>query len=134
MIDTSEDQLSPKVSKINSGLLGVYRLDFLWRERHRHARAAQYSKWNEDLDSIWCELVGDATPPQEDDFKELDNAVASSMGKKNEQKGFSKLSKEDKKAFISQKKALMEKERFLKKLENKQRKGTAYDEEDDDFD
>ena len=36
--------------------------------------------------------------------------------------------------MVKQKKALIKKEIFLRKLQNKQGKGTAYDEEDDDFD
>lgn len=131
-MEDDDERIIPKTSKINSGMLQVIRLDYLWRERHKHARRGDYLKWNEDLDSVWCELSGDAKSDDEKEYIKLDEAFAKTI--KNpaiEKRGFSTLNKEEKISLIKQKKALINKEIFLRKLQNKQGKGTAYEEEDD---
>ena len=123
-----------KVSKLNSGMLQNFRMDFLWKDRHTHARQGNYPKWNEDLDAMWCELSGDAKKSDIDEFKTLDEAVSGELNQKRDKKGFEKPTLNDKSRIVKQKKVLMDKEIFLRRLQNKQGKGTAYNEEDDDFD
>lgn len=50
------DDEQPKISKYNSGIAIIMRLDVLWKDTHVHSRSGQYYKWNLDLDRIWCEL------------------------------------------------------------------------------
>lgn len=132
-MDDVENSSLGKSSKINSGMLQVFRLDFLWKEANKYAIVGNYRKWNETLDRIWCELVGDV---EKDDIEKEFNRLDSDYGKSSKQpltKGFKGFTKEDFENFSKQKKTLMEKEKFLRRLQNKQGKGTAYDEEDDDF-
>lgn len=108
---------SPKISKYNSAISQLMRLDYLWQDCHRHSREGKYLKWNADLDRVWCELA--------QDIKEKDK----------EEKDFNDLNKEvaNAKDNNSMYKILMKKEVFLRRLQNKQGKGTAYEESFDEY-
>ena len=136
-----------KTSKYNSGIAIIYRLDGLWKDVNLHSRAGQFSKWNIDLDKIWCELARDISPKEYDDkkdkegvvikkgyktqFDEVDNK-ALSFGNFNDniQDSFNKLTPQDIKIRENQYKALTEKELFLRRLENHVGKGTAFEDSD----
>lgn len=140
MFFMAEKQFTPKTSKINSGMLQVIRLDLLWKDAHFHSRNGMYRKWNEDLDRIWCELAGDVKEDvkegektEAEKYEDLDKEYVKTISNI-QKKGFKSYSDEDLKKLHFQKKALMNKETFLRKLQNKQGKGTAYDLDDDDFD
>lgn len=130
------------VSKINSGMLINLRLNELWKDAHRHSRQGQYAKWNDDLDRVWMELGGDEKEIDEKDekykdstdgkYEKLIEGYAKSAKGENKKSGFNKSDKIDKVSLISQKKALMKRELFLRRLQNKQGKGTAYRNEDED--
>ncbi len=120
-------------SKINSGLLQVMRLDFLWKEASKFATLGLYKKWNDILDRVWCELAGDVK--KEGEFKkfgELTIAYANTIKPMNKKVGFEDFSEEDLATMINQKQALINKEVFLRKLQNEQGKGTAYDDDEDE--
>lgn len=132
-----EEKDSIKTSKINSAMLINLRLNSLWKDVHTHARRGEYSLWNDDLDRIWCELAGDVKEEDknETDFNELNKKLSEAGGlfKSSDRKGFQKYTKEDYSKMSKQKILLMEKEIFLRRLQNKQGKGTAYDVGDDDY-
>ncbi len=131
-------------SKINSGMLQVFRLDFLWKEKIKFARLGLYNKWNDILDMVWCELAGDVKIKKKDKedkvkndfdkFSQLTKDYADTIKSNSNKRGFGNYEEVDLVNMVKQKKALMNKEIFLRKLQNTQGKGTAYDEEDDDFD
>jgi hypothetical protein len=135
-----------KKSKYNTGLDKIYRLNKLWSDANLHSRTGQYSKWNEDLDRIWCELAGDLKydkDKKEDkeyenykkEFDEFDNTLAQLGGFDDaiQTKGFNKITNEHISKRNNQYKKLMEKELFLRRLENSLGKGTAWEDEDEDF-
>ena len=130
----------PKVSKYNSGIAIILRLDNLWKDTHSHSRAGLFSKWNSDLDRIWCELSRDLIEKEfkktkvtfdefDGDMEKLGNFEDSAPS------GFKKLEKGKIIQRNKQYKKLMDKELFLRRLENQIGKGTAWDSGDeDDFD
>ena len=119
-------------SKYNSALAQLYRLDNLWKDCHRHSRMNMFVKWNLDLDAIWRELSDwtKETDPECAEFKrlnlELQNAGLFEPLTSQGFKGIDlkKLSERSSKIYN----LLMEKEIFLRRLQNKQgRAGTAED-------
>ena len=123
-----------KTSKFNSGFLINMRLDALWKDAHKHSRCGQYASWNSDLDRVWCELAGDEDEGSEKEKKfNLINKKFEIAGEPFNiaQIGFKVVTpeamKKIKKVYI----VLVEKEIFLRRLQNEQGKGTAYDEADD---
>lgn len=120
-----------RTSKINSGGLITLRMDRLWDKAHTFASTGRYIQWNAILDRVWCELVGDAKDPDKEKFLELTMKlpIAEHIIKP---KGFSKtLTMQDKQYNMKIYRVLMDKEAFIRELQNKQGKGTAYDEEDE---
>jgi len=126
-----------KVSKYNSGIAIILRLDSLWKDTHLHSRAGLFGKWNSDLDRIWCELSRDLSDKEyktyEKDFGLFDKEIED-LGNFNDNIGntFNKIPKEDIQKRNKQYKVLMRKELFLRRLENHLGKGTAWDEGDED--
>jgi hypothetical protein len=143
-----EEAQENKISKYNSGIAQLYRLDGLWRDVNTHSRQGLYAKWNEDLDRIWCELSRDLpednknlpenkkTPTFDEakvKFKEFDTKLNEQGNfQDKEPAGFIEVSKEIKEKRNKQYEILMEKELFLRRLENKLGKGTAWSDEDED--
>jgi hypothetical protein len=143
-----EEQQENKVSKYNSGVAQLYRLDGLWKDVNNHSRAGLFSKWNEDLDRVWCELARDLPetekkleenkkiPSFKDAKDEFDKYDTQLMNQGNfqdkEPEGFIEISKEVKQKRNEQYKILIDKELFLRRLENKLGKGTAWEDEDED--
>ena len=127
----------PKTSKINSGMLITLRLNDLWNDANRHKRNGEYLKWNGDLDSVWCELGGDVKPngKEEKELEEINFKLAQigSLINWNNISSFKGISKEALNKKAKQYYMLMKKELFLRRLQNLQGKGTAYSEDDDDF-
>ena len=130
-------------SKINSGMLINLRLNDLWKDAHRHARAGKYSAWNDDLDRVWCELGGDEKEIDEDDkdyedssddkYNKLTLAYADACKGVKKLVGFQTHTSDSKVSFAAQKKALIKKEIFLRRLQNQQGKGTAYHDSAEDY-
>ena len=133
MEDLSMGGFEPQTSKINSGFLQVSRLNELWKDTHNAAKVGNYKLWNELLDRVWCELGGDVN---EGDIAEtnyntlLKKYVDIIIPKK--KGGFTIVSDEEKLSIVKQKMILIEKEIFLRRLQNKQGKGTAYDDREDE--
>lgn len=157
-----ENEEESKVSKYNSGIAKLIRLNTLWIDVNNHSRQGVYAKWNEDLDRIWSELCADLKDIEEKDedsdkkekirkrkdekgnrvlyfdeektkINEFDTKIANEgefMDK--EPQGFAQITKDMKDKRAKQYKFLLEKEIYLRKLENKLGKGTAWDDEDED--
>jgi len=135
-MDYEETELSPKISKINAAGLINLTLNNLWNDFYRHLSSATFSKANADLNCIWIELGGDVKDGDEDDV--LYNGIELDLGnstqlKKSNFGGFSTPTKEDLENFSKQYRILVRKGLFLKRLQNKQGKGTAYLEGDEDY-
>jgi hypothetical protein len=142
-------ELEGKHSKFSSGLNIITRLDLLWRNCQEFKRNGQYSKWNDELDTIWLELARDLNNSEYNDskndktgediegyqtkFKKFDEELRKHLPFADSNIGFKKLEQ----GFITKRnqqyKTLMEKQLFLARLENELDKGTTYEDEDDDF-
>ena len=131
MVNTEVNETN--ISKLNSGGLINLRLHNLWVDRHKYARNGDYNKWNEMLDGIWCELGSDVKEGSDNDKKywKLSLNFSKAIGEKKKKIGFNGTSSEEKTSKTKQKIALIKKELFLRRLQNKQGKGTAYLDEDD---
>ena len=120
-----------KTSKINSGMLINLRLDLLLKDCHKHSRNANYSAWNSDLDRIWCELAADVDEGSEDEKKieEINKKIGETGELKMSSKpaGFRNYGEKEILTHTKQYDLLNKKEIFLRRLMNKQGKGTAYD-------
>jgi len=153
------EQEEKKISKFSSGINILQRVDFLWKNCHNYKRSGYYSKWNEELDSVWLELARDLKPSEYYDLDVDDNPLLTfkkdtkikKQGYKSQFEAFEKElttvmpfkdagtvgfqtpTEDMKKNRNQQYKLLMEKQLFLARLENELGKGTSWDEEDDDF-
>lgn len=140
-----------KISKHSSGVSIIIRLDGLWKEVNRYATANRYTLWNSVLDRIWAELARDIKPSEFDDetdkegkvtkgyktkFDEFDTKIAEVSPSFNDDyentNGFQNTPKIVLDNRAKHYKILMEKELFLRRLENHLGKGTTWDDEDDD--
>lgn len=131
-----------KKSKYNTGLAKIYRLDGLWKSVNIFSTSGKYSKWNEFLDRIWCELCNDLKENTEDekDFKKNKEKIENLDGEigrignfeDNATDSFNPVTKNQMDKRNEHYKKLMEKEIFLRRLENILGKGTAWEDEDED--
>lgn len=122
-------------SRINAAGLINSTLERLWVESYTAMSNGQYYLWNTKLDAIWAILGGDTKDNDKDD-KEITriNLKIYEMGslKSTEGIGFEKKSNTNN---AIQYQWLLKKSLFLRRLQNKQGKGTAYtSDEYDDFD
>ena len=122
-----------KVSRINSAGLINITLENLWKDCYNAMARGSLDLWNIKLDAIWLILGGDidknGTEDNEINAMDLEIYKLGSL-KSGETKGFKKNINEN---FSKQYILLKNKSLFLRRLQNKQGKGTAY-QSDDDFD
>jgi len=111
-----DTEQTTKVSKFNSTIAILIRIDKLWQDAHTHSRNGQLMKWNWDLDRVWCELIDDNYDKNVKEFDKLNEEVDANM--KNPPVLYKKI---------------MAKEIFLRLLQNKQGKGIAYEDNIDDY-
>jgi len=124
----SKEGESEKTSKYNSGWAQIERIDLIWRNVHKYRCAGIYKKCNEEMDGVWIELAGDLAKDNEAEKEivridgELDKLFS------NFKDGSASINKD--KIY----KKLMEKEIFIRRLQNTLGKGTALkDVDEDDF-
>ena len=103
-----------KLSKYNQGMPQLFRLDALWQKLNLLMPSGKLVDANWVLDRVWLELIGDAEQKDIEKFNDVDKKV---LLQKNKYKLY---------------KTLMEKETFLRILQNKQGKGTAYEAPEED--
>jgi len=124
MTETDTSSGFEKTSLYNSGWAQIKRLDELWTESHSLARIGKLDNWNWLLDRVWMELVGDLK--EDDDILKKFDTFNIAIGKLK--------TSEDKDKFPKLYNTLMEKEAFLRRLQNKLGKGTKLvDADEDDF-
>ena len=128
------DEEEIKTSKINAAGLINSTLERLWLDCYNAMAIGDYIKWNTKLDSIWSILGGDCK--QGDPEDKLMNKINLDIYDKGDLKGkvgvgFNKSSNPNNAVHYH---LLLKKNLFLRRLQNSQGKGTAYDRGDgDDF-
>ncbi|HUS50894.1 MAG TPA: hypothetical protein VMZ91_12070 [Candidatus Paceibacterota bacterium] len=130
----TENEDNPQ-SRINAAGLINSTLEKLWNEGYTAMSNGEYIKWNTKLDCIWAILGGDVKENDAEDKKmqkiNLKIYDLGSLSTKSES-GFQKKENPNK---ALQYQWLLSKCVFLRRLQNKQGKGTAYQNLDmDDFD
>lgn len=125
-----------KISRYNSAELLNLRLDSLWNNSKDHARNGEYARWKADLDQIWSELASDLKPKGEEEgtynkfvilllgLGDLSNPIS---------RGFQAIPKDTILKREKQYSLLLDMQIWLKRLQNKVGKGTAYDQGDDEY-
>jgi len=142
-MDSSEEEAT-KLSKINSASLINLRIHNLWLNVNRFASSGKYFQWNTELDRIYCELSGDIQEGSKkkkdedkksipDEFKDLNEKVSEKLKELKPLKGFDKHSEDQKTNMKKTYEVILNKEIFLRKLMNKQGKGTAYEDSWDEY-
>ena len=126
-----------RISKINAaGIINVT-LENLWRDVFSSMSKGDLVTWNRKLDAIWSILGGDVTEGETEDTKmEALNLQIYNTGSLSHKKvGFQKLQSDEAEKMALQYLLLSKKNLFLRRLQNKQGKGTAYASDDrDDMD
>lgn len=120
---------SPKISKYNSGVAQIYRLDELWKDTHKLSRGGLLDAWNFTLDRVWSELAGDLKPNDErvKTFSDINKRINDLQNILFDKK--IKIDSYRTKFYL----LLMEKELFLRRLQNEIGKGSAYQDDMDDY-
>ena len=122
-----------KTSKINSGMLTNLTLNQLYLDFFKTFRQSNYNLANNNLDCIWIILSGDADKDDTAEYLGIETRLAKlgllGVPKRN---GFKKMTDNDRNSMLTQKILLTEKASFLRKLMNKQGKGTAYYDENEE--
>jgi hypothetical protein len=124
-------------SKLNAAGLINSTLENLWSDCYSSMANGNLVKWNRKLDAIWNILGGDCKEGDKDDEKmEEINLKIYKTGTLNHKKtGFEGIRPEEATKMALQYLLLNKKSLFLRRLQNKQGKGTAYiSEDEDDFD
>jgi hypothetical protein len=126
-----------KISRINTAGLTNINLENLWKDCYNAMAHGQLVLWNRKLDAIWSILGGDQK--EGDDFdkemKSINLALYKTGSLNHTKKGFGSLSDKEAENMSLQYLYLNKKSLFLRRLQNKQGRGTAYaNEDEDDFD
>lgn len=130
-----DDQTETQQSRLNAAGLINSTLERLWLDCYNAMAKGDYSLWNVKLDAIWAILGGDEPEKGEADkaITEIDLKIYRSGSLKSKiGSGFSSKTNPNN---ALQYQYLKIKSLFLRRLQNKQGKGTAYASDDDsDFD
>lgn len=121
-----------KFSKINAAGLINSTLEKLWNDCYLAMSKGDYHLWNVKLDSIWAILGGDCKDGDTDDktIKALDLRIYEQGSLKSRTgEGFKKVNNPNN---SMQYVLLLKKSLFLRRLQNRQGKGTAYASGDED--
>jgi len=135
--DYGNESEEERISKINAaGIINVT-IENLWRDAFLSMARSDLVTWNRKLDAIWSILGGDCGDGDDVD-KEMTslNLNLYETGSLSHKKvGFKKLEGDESENIALQYLLLNKKNLFLRRLQNKQGKGTAYASEDrDDMD
>jgi hypothetical protein len=121
-------------SKYNAAGLVNLSLERNWTRVFQAQSTKNLPRWNAHLDSIWLILGGDSVPnsPIVKEFEQIEKKIGESGSLYHNVSGFQKQTDSEKEKISYQYRLLMEKSLFLRRLQNKQGKGTAYVDEDED--
>ena len=129
-----------KLSKINSAGIINSTLGNLWNDFFRHFRDGRYLSANNDLDCIWTIHGGEKKVEGSEEersyfLNEKDLSKSGNLQNSISIRGFGEVSDKELNKLIEHKGLLLKKALILRRLQNKQGKGTAYTDEDEgDFD
>ncbi|HDK42170.1 MAG TPA: hypothetical protein ENG87_02220 [Candidatus Pacearchaeota archaeon] len=132
--DLNQDIDDVKISRINAAGIINITLENLWKDAFSSMAKGNLVIWNRKLDAVWGILGGDQEENDGVD-KEMDklNMKIYETGSLNHKKvGFEKLKEDEAEKMALQYLLLNKKNLFLRRLQNKQGKGTAYQSEDTD--
>lgn len=128
------EETPEKKSLYNSGLAQIYRMDELTKEVHKKAILGSYIAWNEYLDRLWAELMGDTKNEDAEKIKSFDDKLRKLGFWVNPNiESFTTPPRIYYILRFHQKQVLMEKERFIRQLQNDLGKGTAYADPESDL-
>lgn len=132
--DVNKEGDEEKISRINAAGLTNITLENLWRDVYSTIASGDLVRWNRKLDAIWMNLGGDCKESGDEGkfINKIDLKIYNLGALKNKIVGFSKETKNNPLNTTKQYLLLKEKTLFLRRLQNKQGKGTAYASEDDD--
>jgi hypothetical protein len=131
-----DNALSPKVSKFHGAFSQLERMNKIWDNVNSSSIAGNFKNWNTHLDVLWMELGADC---EEEGIEELSylkfNLELKKLGvlKNNEIKGFKNSLDTQNENSESIRQLLRRKELFLRRLQNKLGKGTAWSDPDEDM-
>ena len=131
--ETNSEADFGKLSKINSAGLVNSTLSNLWTDFFRHIRDSRFADANNDLDCIWTILGGERGIEGEDDEEDYQGIQTKIKNLEIPPIMKDEPTLKDIARYALCRKILMEKSLLLRRLQNKQGKGTAYhdgDEED----
>ena len=130
-IDNSPDN---QQSRLNAAGLINSTLERLWLESYTAMAKSNLSLWNRKLDAIWNILGGDCKEKETEDREilKINMSLYRTGGLNHKKDGFNKLEDNELSKISLQYLLLNKKALFLRRLQNKQGKGTAYRSEDDD--
>ena len=135
--DYGNESEEERISKINAaGIINVT-LENLWRDVFLAMAKGNLVTWNRKLDAIWGILGGDQEEDDDVDknMEALNLKIYETGGLSHKKSGFKKLEEDESTKMALQYLLLNKKNLFLRRLQNKQGKGTAYKSEDrDDMD
>lgn len=135
--DVNQEVDEEKLSRINAAGLINITLENLWKDCYNAMADGNLVRWNRKLDAIWTNLGGDVKEGEAADKKmeEIDSKIYKTGSLNHKKTGFQKADENESTIMSLQYLHLKEKALFLRRLQNKQGKGTAYtSEDDDDFD
>ncbi len=136
-ISDNQESEEEKISRINAaGIINVT-LENLWKDVFNSLSQGNLVIWNRKLDCIWSILGGDVKEGDNNDkeMKALNERIYSTGSLNHKRTGFKKIEEDESTKMSMQYILLNEKNLFLRRLQNKQGKGTAYQrDDDDDFD
>lgn len=139
-MDESYDPISENKysSKINSAMLVNLTLQKEWDKFSENYKKGKLLSAKTNLEIIWIYLGGEKGvkgSESEKEYIKLENDLLNdgTLVDNLNVKGFSSPKEEDIKKYGNQRAKLMELALFLRRLHNEQGKGTAYDDDSDDY-
>ena len=116
--DTYEgENYGERTSKYNAAIAQLYRIDTLWKEAHKYSREGNYKSWTWTLDRVWMELIADTSDKDVIEVEKLRKIIRRIQT-------HPKITKKKMEDLLYY--WLMKYETMLRKMQNKQGKGTAY--------
>jgi hypothetical protein len=135
MVEMDFESEAARISKINPAAIINITIEELWKDAYKALKRGDYSSWNRVLDCIWLILGGDVSPGDDDDkrYRQIEMRIGDTGALSHKKQGFEIIPDDEAKTMAIQYYLLKEKSLFLRRLQNKQGKGTAYDDGLDDY-
>jgi hypothetical protein len=133
----ADDSIISAQSKLNAAGLINSTLENLWVDSYNAMAKGNLVLWNRKLDAVWNILGGDCKEGDEEDKKmaEINMSIYKTGSLNHSKTGFEAFEESKFETMALQYLLLNKKAIFLRRLQNKQGKGTAYaNEDEDDFD